>query len=52
MLDTPAAPICAQEYRPLHYFVPVFSSVFIIDSTIWSMLKLADRWLGGNSLKV
>ena len=30
MLDAPAALICAQEHRLLRYFVPVFSSVFII----------------------
>jgi hypothetical protein len=29
------------------YFVAALSSVFINASTIWSMLKLADRWLGG-----
>jgi hypothetical protein len=34
------------------YFVPVLSSCFISASTIWSMLKLAGRWLGGYSLKV
>jgi hypothetical protein len=34
------------------YFAPVLSSDFISASTIWSMLKLAGRWLGGYSLKV
>jgi predicted small integral membrane protein len=33
--------------RLSRYFVPGLSSVFISAATIWSMLKLADRWLGG-----
>jgi hypothetical protein len=36
----------------VRYFVPVLSGFFISASTIWSMLKLADRWLGGYSLNV
>ena len=36
----------------LHALLPVQSLLFFKTSNAWSMLKLAGRWLGGNSLKV